>query len=508
MVSRHEIEADDAAAAQGETFVDSVTPGVTPGAYASPPGSPFGLNKRISDASDSFNWHKRQSSLSRAIQGLRSPLGERPTTPSVQDMEQDGQLDPVTLHTIARTSTQAEAARAMEERSRRERSLDVHQGGRASVDVPLRHDRFSSISTEGTSSTPPMLASPTIGTNDTPLTPMDEREISFADSTKTDASASSKPKKTLFSRLGLGKAGKTHSRTPSEASQRSPSQPALQVPRMMRSTSGESIPKADNASIVTDASGHSKRSRYIRVRTRNKAKKEFGSLYLAQELHLDPRHEPPASGRRLSISASRPSTSASRPSFDQASTNGSSTGHTAASTDGRSSVDEEHTPRSKQRRPAIWTMQFSPDGQYLAAAGQDGVVRVWQVLQTPEQRRNAVATTPGLRGLLRRSSTGLLSDQSGHAPCASEGATSTTTTSNRRRAHSTVIMPGSPIFSNEPVFEFEGHTADVLDLCWSKNNFLLSCGMDRSVRLWHVSRSDCLCAFQHPDFVTSVAFRA
>ena len=39
-----------------------------------------------------------------------------------------------------------------------------------------------------------------------------------------------------------------------------------------------------------------------------------------------------------------------------------------------------------------------------------------------------------------------------------------------------------------------------------QNNFLLSCSMDCSVRLWHVSRSECLCAFQHPDFVTSVAF--
>ena len=30
--------------------------------------------------------------------------------------------------------------------------------------------------------------------------------------------------------------------------------------------------------------------------------------------------------------------------------------------------------------------------------------------------------------------------------------------------------------------------------------------MDKTVRLWHVSRSECLCAFQHLDFVTSIAF--
>lgn len=39
-----------------------------------------------------------------------------------------------------------------------------------------------------------------------------------------------------------------------------------------------------------------------------------------------------------------------------------------------------------------------------------------------------------------------------------------------------------------------------------QNNFLLSSSMDKTVRLWHVSRNECLCAFQHLDFVTSIAF--
>jgi WD40 repeat protein len=53
---------------------------------------------------------------------------------------------------------------------------------------------------------------------------------------------------------------------------------------------------------------------------------------------------------------------------------------------------------------------------------------------------------------------------------------------------------------------FEGHEGAVLDLSWSKNNFLLSASMDRTVRVWHFSRSDSLGVFRHPDFVTSVAF--
>lgn len=40
----------------------------------------------------------------------------------------------------------------------------------------------------------------------------------------------------------------------------------------------------------------------------------------------------------------------------------------------------------------------------------------------------------------------------------------------------------------------------------NQNNFLLSSSMDRTVRLWHVSREECLCCFKHSDFVTSIQF--
>lgn len=53
---------------------------------------------------------------------------------------------------------------------------------------------------------------------------------------------------------------------------------------------------------------------------------------------------------------------------------------------------------------------------------------------------------------------------------------------------------------------YSGHTADVLDLNWSKNYFLLTSSMDKTVRLWHISRSECLCCFQHTDFVTAISF--
>ncbi|PWN46640.1 WD40 repeat-like protein, partial [Violaceomyces palustris] len=62
------------------------------------------------------------------------------------------------------------------------------------------------------------------------------------------------------------------------------------------------------------------------------------------------------------------------------------------------------------------------------------------------------------------------------------------------------------IFKRRPIKEFRGHTSDILDLNWSKNNFLLSSSMDGTVRLWHVTRSECLCTFGMPDMVTGVSF--
>lgn len=39
-----------------------------------------------------------------------------------------------------------------------------------------------------------------------------------------------------------------------------------------------------------------------------------------------------------------------------------------------------------------------------------------------------------------------------------------------------------------------------------QNYFTLSSSMDKTVRLWHVSQKECLCCFQHIDFVTAISF--
>ncbi|KAG2188263.1 hypothetical protein INT44_001016 [Umbelopsis vinacea] len=116
---------------------------------------------------------------------------------------------------------------------------------------------------------------------------------------------------------------------------------------------------------------------------------------------------------------------------------------------------------------AIWVLKFSKDGRYLASGGQDCVLRVWQVIgdDAQDSQQTEDETTKGVPA-----------DES------------------------------VKVFEDSPVHEYEGHQADILDISWSKNNFLLSSSMDKTVRLWHITRKECLCVFQHLDVVTSITF--
>ncbi|XP_036420626.1 WD repeat-containing protein 44 [Colossoma macropomum] len=150
---------------------------------------------------------------------------------------------------------------------------------------------------------------------------------------------------------------------------------------------------------------------------------------------------------------------------------------------------------SGEHMGAVWTMKFSHCGRLLATAGQDNVVRIWVLKNAYDYFNNMrikyntegrVSPSPSQESLCSSKS-----DTEGGLGAVVEDAD----TEDRN-------VP----FRQVPFCKYKSHTADLLDLSWSKNYFLLSSSMDKTVRLWHISRRECLCCFQHVDFVTAIAF--
>lgn len=149
---------------------------------------------------------------------------------------------------------------------------------------------------------------------------------------------------------------------------------------------------------------------------------------------------------------------------------------------------------SGEHMGAVWTMKFSHCGRLLASAGQDNIVRIW-VLKNAFDYFNNMRIKYNTEGRVSPSpSQESLNSSKSDTDAAYSGADDMD--SDDKNAP----------FRQVPFCKYKGHTADLLDLSWSKNYFLLSSSMDKTVRLWHISRRECLCCFQHIDFVTAIAF--
>ena len=136
--------------------------------------------------------------------------------------------------------------------------------------------------------------------------------------------------------------------------------------------------------------------KYIKVRSHGKKERDFNRLFLAQELK-------------------------GKTGLEFAQTGGWLVKH-----GGFKSGD----PRKDGN--AVWAMEFSNDGRYLAAGGQDYAVRIWAVLATVEDRleheRDEEAAGKG-----------------GHP-----------------------VRLSAPVFKRRTIQEYGGHSASILDLSWSK----------------------------------------
>jgi len=205
-----------------------------------------------------------------------------------------------------------------------------------------------------------------------------------------------------------------------------------------------------------------KQSKYVNVRTKHKTVKEFNSLRFIQELGKLPSNmypNPNSSDVNNNISMATDSTSFNE-NLGESLKLGSN-----------SSIKSKTTPINEMKdiEGPIWALSFSQNGKYLASGGQDMIIRVWILYSEIQDYLSSPEMSDTKQNIMKKKKL-------------------------------------SPVFRSYPYRYYRGHTSDILDLSWSKTDFLISSSMDKTVRLWHVMHNECLRIFQHEDFVTSIKF--
>ncbi len=140
-------------------------------------------------------------------------------------------------------------------------------------------------------------------------------------------------------------------------------------------------------------------------------------------------------------------------------------------------------------------MKFSKNGRYVATAGQDGVIRVWEVILHRGQSHTQSSAESDLASD-HDTSNGNHSNgnqSNGHQPNGGAGPFG-------QQPDSSTLYEGytsnCPVLKAQPYRVYLGHKQDVLELCWSKSQFVLSASMDKTVKLWHISMDECLRTFK------------
>ncbi|KAF8693359.1 hypothetical protein HU200_038748 [Digitaria exilis] len=135
---------------------------------------------------------------------------------------------------------------------------------------------------------------------------------------------------------------------------------------------------------------------------------------------------------------------------------------------------------------SIRVMKFSPSGMYLASVGEDCIVRIWTIQEVESSPDLYVREAP--------------------VECMDRNKGSKMKVEKDCRRTLAIIPKLVFNIAETPLHEFRGHTSDILDMTWSKSDFLLTSSKDKTVRMWKVGSDGCLAVFKHRDYVTSVHF--
>ncbi|KAG8376889.1 hypothetical protein BUALT_Bualt09G0111000 [Buddleja alternifolia] len=162
---------------------------------------------------------------------------------------------------------------------------------------------------------------------------------------------------------------------------------------------------------------------------------------------------------------------------------------------------------------SIWTMKFSSDGRFLASAGEDKNIHVWEVqecevmpMRTSDDSSSGSSSASGTPV---HPMAGIASDRPPVAeilPMPLEKRKKGAKKSSDSIPEYLNVPETVLALSEKPICTFKGHKEDVLDLSWSKSQLLLSSSMDKTVKMWDLETKTCLKTFVHNDYVTCIQF--
>ncbi|KAF2579336.1 hypothetical protein F2Q70_00008056 [Brassica cretica] len=156
----------------------------------------------------------------------------------------------------------------------------------------------------------------------------------------------------------------------------------------------------------------------------------------------------------------------------------------------------------KAHNGSISAMKFSCDGKYLASSGEDGIVRVWKVIEEKRSKLPRDYLNPSCMYFE-------LNDLSQLKP------NKTTEKFKKTSDSACVVFPPKAFrIMEKPLHEFRGHTCEVLDISWSKDNFnpaneeyFMSGSVDGKVRIWNIPGCNVVDWADVKDIISAVCYR-